>query len=191
VSETATTSFKVTIKGDGVDVAKQIDAETAQDVLALLLGGTTRGSTSSRRPARKRTISTRKAKSSSGGAARVKRKAGLPRVVKDLSMRPKGKKSFADFAAEKQPATHQQKQADILYWLREFGGMSEGITIDHVNTCYLEAKWPRPANLANAIPVTAKKKGWIDSSELSNIRLTTRGEDEVVHELPPTSKQKK
>ncbi|HEX4186636.1 MAG TPA: hypothetical protein VHY83_01945 [Solirubrobacteraceae bacterium] len=183
--------FKVTIKGDGVDVAKQVDAETAKEIIALLMGGGSPASTATAGARRKRTASARQSKRSSSGAPKVKRKAGLPGVVKDLSMRPKGKKSYADFVSEKQPKTHQQKQAAILYWLREYGGVSEGITLDHVNTCYIEAHWPRPANLENAISVTAKQKGWIDSSDKTNIRLTTRGEDEVVHGLPPTPKQKK
>jgi hypothetical protein len=183
--------YTVTIKGDGVDVTKQVDAETARDVVALLMGGDAPVSTGARPPTRRRAASARKAKRASGAATKVKRKAGLPGVVKDLSMRPKGKKSFADFVSEKQPKTHQQKQAAILYWLREDAGLSNGITLDHVNTCYIEAHWPRPANLENAVSVTAKEKGWIDSSDKTNLKLTTRGEDEVVHGLPPTTKQKK
>lgn len=184
-------TYKVTIKGDGVDIAKSVDAEITTEILGLVMG---RASSATQRPqhrSRARGTATRGGRTSNGGSQKAKRKAAAPGIVKDLSLRPKGKTSFADFTVEKQPATHQQKQAVILYWLREFGSMSEGITTDHVNTCYLEAHWPRPANLANAISVTAKKKGWIDSSELSNIRLTTRGEDEVVHKLPPPPKPKK
>ena len=49
-------------------------------------------------------------------------------------MRPSGKKPFKEFAAEKNPATHQQKQA-VSVWLRHEAGLTQGITPAHVNTC--------------------------------------------------------
>jgi hypothetical protein len=192
-SDVATPSYKVTIDGDGVKVSKEIDAETATEILAIVMGGGSPSRASHARAsksARSRRPRASKAKSDSTAPRRAKRKTGSPGVVKDLSMRPKGKKAFMDFVAEKQPATHQQKQAVALYWLRHEAGMSSGITSDHVNTCYLEADWPRPANLDNAMQVTAKVKGWFDTSDMANIQLTTRGEDEVKHKLPPPPKKK-
>ena len=76
----------------------------------------------------------------------------------------------------------------IVYWLREEAGISSGITVDHVNTCYAEANWARPADLRNALQVTAATKGWLDTSNMDDIRLTTRGEDELLHNLPPKKK---
>ncbi|MGP0101200.1 MAG: hypothetical protein ACLPUT_06230 [Solirubrobacteraceae bacterium] len=182
--------FKVTVDGNGVKVAKDIDADTAAEVLRLVMGGVgSAGPPPARRPQKARSGPSRVKGAANG--AKAKRKATSPGIVKDLSLRPKGKKSFTEFVAEKQPKTHQQRQVVILYWLREFGQVSGGITTDHVNTCYIEAGWPRPTKLANALQVTAKKKGWIESSDMSDLRLTVRGEDMVVHELPPSTEQKK
>jgi hypothetical protein len=64
------------------------------------------------------------------------RRSGGPSVVKDLSLRPKGKKSFAEFVAEKQPGSHQQNQLVAVYWLAKEAGLASGITVDHINTGY-------------------------------------------------------
>jgi hypothetical protein len=190
MTDTSEQVFKVTVDGDGVKVAKDVNADTAAEILRLVMGGidSVAGSPPARRPQKAKSGPGRAKRGANG--AKAKRKAASLGIVKDLTLRPKGKKSFTDFVAEKQPKTHQQRQAVILYWLREFGQLSEAITIDHVNTCYIEAGWPRPAKLSNALAVTAKKKGWIDSADMSDLRLTVRGEDVVVHELPPASEQK-
>lgn len=188
-ADAPTPTYKITIDGDGVKVSKEIDAETATGILAVVMGGGTPASSTDGR--RKKPARSKPAASGgkNGAKAKPKRKAGAPSIVRDLSMRPSGKKSFADFVKEKQPKTHQQKQAVIVAWLRDQGGVSTGITVDHVNTCYIEANWPRPATLSNALSVTAKVKGWLDTSNLSDIKLTTRGEDEVEHNLPPAPKK--
>lgn len=190
-ADASTPSYSITIDGNGVKVSKEIDADTATEILAMVMGGSSRPSTRTRakKPARSRASKPSKT-GGNGSKPPAKRKAGSPGIVKDLSMRPKGKKTFMEFIAEKQPSTHQQKQAVILYWLRNEAAMAAGITTDHVNTCYLEANWPRPATLDNAMQVTAKVKGWFDTSDMSNIRLMTRGEDEVKHNLPPPAKKK-
>ena len=181
--------FTVSITGDGVNVEKQIDAERAMEIIALTVGASapTGPSKTSEPPARRggkrrpRGSST----ASSANVTRRQRRAGGPSVVKDLSLRPKGKKAFADFAKEKQPSSHQQKQLVAVYWLAKEAGVTSGITVDHINTCYQGAGWKRPTNLGNALAVTSMRKGWLDTSDGSDIRLTVPGEDFVVHELPP------
>jgi len=108
----------------------------------------------------------------------------------DLSLRPKGKKAFAEFVAEKQPGSHQQKQLVAVYWLAKEAGLAFGITVDHINTCYQGAGWKRPGNLRNSLAVTSVKKGWLDTSDGNDIKLTVPGEDFVLHELPPPQKKK-
>lgn len=92
-----------------------------------------------------------------------------------------------EFAEEKQPRNHFEKQAVTIYWLAKTLEMQDGITIDHVNTCYVGAKWKRPANFENNLQLTATRKGWIDTSDGSNIQITVPGEDLVVHDLPVKS----
>lgn len=126
------------------------------------------------------------------GAVKPKRRrrSGGPGIVKDLSLRPSGKTSFVTFAKEKKPRTHAEKQAVIVYWLQHEAGMSKGITPAHINTCYQEAGWPRPTDLVANLYLTAHRKGWLDTSDIENIIVPTRGEDLVQHSLPPAAKEK-
>lgn len=189
-ADVPTPTYKITIDGDGVKVAKEIDADVATEILGIVMGGASAssgGTTRSTRSKPKRTPARTKTGSSTKPA---RKKSGSPSLVRDLVMRPKAKTSFVDFAAEKAPKTMQQKNVVSVYWLAKFGGVASGITVDHVNTCFVEAKWPRPSNLENALQVTAGRKGWLETSDMSNITLTTRGEDEVQFNLPPPAKKK-
>lgn len=176
------------MSGEGLQIDKELDRETAMQIIALVMGGATpppgntgQGRASSRSRSTRRRGGKTKAESGSGA---TKQRRSSPSIVKDLTLRPQGKKAFTDFANEKAPTSHQQRQAVILYWLEHEAGMDAGITVDHINTCYQGAGWKRPANLGNALSVTANKKGWIDPSDRANIKLTVAGEDFVTHELP-------
>lgn len=188
-SRTGDLVFQVAVSGDGVSIERKVNAEIAAQIIQLAVGGKLTSDASAPKKPRQRK---RPRKGGSTGAedspkARKKR-AGLPGIVKDLSMRPKGKVAFKDFIEAKKPKTHGEKQVVIVYWLREEAGLSTGIDIDHVNTCYRDAGWQRPSDLDNGLRTTASRKGWIDTSDMSDIQLTSRGEDQVEHELPPPTK---
>jgi hypothetical protein len=154
-------TYKIKVTGGGLNLDREIDAATATEIVRLAMGGTpapvTHSPTSQQK---KRLTRSRPPKTNGDAPAKPKRRAsGSPGLIKDLSLRPAGKTSFKDFAAEKQPQTHQQKQAVIVYWLRHEVGMSGGVSTDHVNTCYREMGWKRPNDLTNSLSVTAKKTG--------------------------------
>lgn len=190
-------SYKLSLNGEGIKVDRVVDASTAAEILQLVMGGvpsSNRIEATSSKATRSSSRPRRKAKIGAAGDSKpkVRRKAGSsPGIVRDLSLRPKGKKAFADFAAEKAPKTHQEKQVVIVHWLRHEAGLTSGITPDHVNSCYLDAGWPRPNDLVNALHVTAARKGWLDTSTKDDITITTRGEDEVNHKLPRPAKKSK
>ncbi|MGZ4185367.1 MAG: hypothetical protein ACXVFQ_03375 [Solirubrobacteraceae bacterium] len=110
-------------------------------IIALVVGGATPSSTpaTAKRRRQRRDRATRAATEGPDGPKPPRRRPSGPAIVKDLSLRPKGKTAFADFATEKAPSSHQQKQAVIIYWLKHEAGLESGITVDHVNTCYVEA----------------------------------------------------
>lgn len=184
--------YTLSLTGGPVEIKNaEIDANTARAVVDIVMGGRvdgqSRGSRSHRaagRPAGTRR-SRQKAQAQNGGGARRRGSLG---IVKELSMRPQGKKSLGDFVKEKQPRTQQQRQVVAIYWLQHEAGMEGGITVDHINTCYQHVGWSRPANLHNALSVTANKKGWLDPSDRGDIKLTVHGEDFVRHELPIAEK---
>ena len=177
-------TFSIILDGDGVKVKKSLDQETARRVITLIMGGETPDPAPlSQNPPRRRP----KKKASAKGGKSAKRRQASVGVVKDLSLRPKGKEAFADFAEGKKPKTHMEKQAVAVFWLQHVAGAKE-ISVDHINTCYLNAKWKRPKDLPNNLAVTSIRKGWLDTSDMSNIQLTVPGEDLVNHELPPQEK---
>jgi hypothetical protein len=180
-------TLKVSITGQGVKIDQQVDAERLPELLSVIMAGE-----SASPPTAKLTRSRATAKASKpkpgNGAKPAKRRPSALGTISNLSMRPKGKKSFEDFAKEKAPANAQARGLVAVYWLAHEGGVASGITVDHVNTCFLAAKWQRPANLANVLQIAATRKRWFDTSDMSNITLTSLGEDEVQFNMPAKKK---
>ena len=107
--------------------------------------------------------------------------AANPRLVKDLDLKPKSGQSFKEFAADKVPTNNSEKEALAVYFLVETTGMDSGITADYVYTCFQDAGWKTPVGLANSMSVTAHKKGWLDTADMGNVQITTRGRNLVEH----------
>jgi hypothetical protein len=107
--------------------------------------------------------------------------------VRDLNLRPNDKQSFKDFVAAKSPETNDERNALSIYWLTRIADLS-GITVDHVYTCFKEAKWKVPPNLANSLAVTANRKGWINTEDTQDLQVIVRGENLVEHDLPRQGK---
>lgn len=185
--ESADSGYKVVLTGKGLNVDRELDAATALAVLELVIGGVPEASTPL--PKTRKAPRPKAQRKASGGSGERKRstraKGSSPSIVRELSLRPEGKPSFADFVEEKQPRNHFEKQAVAVYWLTEMAGMREGITVDHINTCYVGAKWKRPAHFEKNLRLTAARRGWIDTSDGGNIKITVHGQDLVVHDLPP------
>ena len=107
--------------------------------------------------------------------------------ARDLDLRPDGVQSFRDFAAEKQPGNNRQKCTVAVHWLSEVANL-EPIGVGHVMACYREVNWREPADLANALQVTASTQRWLDTSDMKAIKLTASGRNLVRHDLPNKKK---
>ncbi|HEU5106104.1 MAG TPA: hypothetical protein VFU11_09700, partial [Solirubrobacterales bacterium] len=127
--------YKLLLTGDGISIDRKLDSPTALAVVELVMGGP--AAKPAVRPASGRSGTTRRRKnmeSKKGGAPRKARsRTGSPSMVRELSLRPKGKQGFMEFVEEKQPRNHFEKQAVAVCWLARIAGMQEGITVDHVN----------------------------------------------------------
>jgi hypothetical protein len=186
-------TYKLTVKGVGVTIDKKIDANVARAVVTLVMGGEPLsaspqddgggGGAKTRRPKRSKG---EKGKGK-GRSGKAKRAASVG-IDKNLSLRPKGKQSFKEFAEEKAPADHYDKTVVAVYWLTEVA--SAKASAQAVNTCYQGADWKRPTDLRNTLQQTASKKGWLDTADSDEIKLTVPGEDYVRHDLPKSSKKK-
>jgi hypothetical protein len=106
-----------------------------------------------------------------------------PTIVKDLNLRPKGKKDFRSFVEEKKPDNNYEKCTVAVYYLKQELGISQ-VTMDHVLTCYKAINWRQPSNYQNALALTAHRMGWLDTSDIADIKLTAHGENLVEQDLP-------
>jgi hypothetical protein len=166
-----------------------LQAQAFDALMAELKGGTspiktneTEGRKSTQRRARK---SRPKAQREDG--KRTRRRATSPSAVRDLDLAPKGETSLKDFVAEKQPKTNHDKNVVSVYYLAEVLGLN-GVTVDHVFTCYKDMRWREPGNLANSLALTANRKRYLDTASLDDIKLTPAGRNHVDHDLPPKGK---
>lgn len=122
------------------------------------------------RAAEKRPASSSKSKESHG-------------IVKDLDLRPEGKVSFRDFADEKAPASDAQMNLVAVYYLGNVLQL-KGITPDHVHTCYKAIQRRVPTALTQGLRNTASRYGWLDTSDTTDVKITTAGENFVEHDMP-------
>jgi len=117
-----------------------------------------------------------------------KQKSSLS-IVKNLNLSPKGKTSFAEFIKEKQPVSDQEKCVASVYHMQRNLEL-ENIDVNHVYTCYKIMKWRVPADLENTLAVTASQKGWLDTTNFKDIKITTHGENLIEQDLPKKVKAK-
>lgn len=94
---------------------------------------------------------------------------------------------MADFAAEKNPTTIQEKQLVVVYWLDNIAGRA--VTVGEVIAAFNFLKWRSPADPTNSIAVTSAKKGWFDTSDMNNIKVVWGGEHALQHDLPKPAKK--
>lgn len=110
-------------------------------------------------------------------------------IVKDLDLRPKEKCSCREFYSQKNPITQEQAITVVVYYLKRFLDLDK-VTPDHVFTCFKDVGRRTPKYLPQAIRDTAKRKGWVDTSERGNIKVTNHGENLVEHDLPASNGKK-
>lgn len=120
-------------------------------------------------------------KGSSGKRSKAVKKVITP--AKDIDLRPQGKMSFRDFVAEKQPTNNDERNVVAVHYLIDVIEM-QSIGLPQILACYRDATWKLPSDIANALQITASAKGWVDSSDSSNILLTSSGRNTVEFDLP-------
>ena len=137
---------------------------------------------------KKAKVNKKRATPRGGGDSSARTKATPPSIVKDLNLKPQGKESFADFIKKKEP-TSQHAQCLVAYYLRNTAAV-KAVGTDHVYTCFKVAGWRVPANLRNVMQVAASTKGWLDTSNMSDIKVTIHGDNYIEHDLKPKSSAK-
>lgn len=133
----------------------------------------------------------RKATRSTKAKGKAKNKVKAPlSMARDLNLKPKGKKSFDDFADEKKPNSIYEKCTVAAYYLKHELELP-AVSANHIFTCFKHMKWRVPADLLNSLAYTASHHGWLDTSDRENINVSTMGENLIEHDLPTTKTPKK
>ena len=107
-------------------------------------------------------------------------------MIKDLVLSGEGDKtSLKEFYSQKVPKSNYERNLVFCYYLLKIRGIGS-ITINHIYTCYKEVKQRIPS-LSVSLSETSQK-GWLDTSNMSDIKVTPRGEDYVELDLPKADK---
>lgn len=110
-------------------------------------------------------------------------------IDKTLNLKPSGKTSFADFAAEKRPATAREKVVLCVYYLAN-KLEKKPVGMNQVYTCY-KSLWRVPADLPGTLRWVSSQKGWLDTSDSADIKMMPQGDNLIEHDLPPKKVNKK
>ncbi|RWA71907.1 hypothetical protein [Mesorhizobium sp.] len=109
---------------------------------------------------------------------------------RDLNLRPEGKQSFAEFAAQKSPASNEDKVAVAVYYLEHVLEVPT-VTSDLVATVFRIAEgWRESKNIRSLLRNTSGRKGTITTTDLDDIHTTAHGRNFVEHDLPIAAKAK-
>ena len=105
-------------------------------------------------------------------------------LLKDLDLSGNNSKSsLKDFMEEKNPSSNVHKTATFVYYLQMILGI-DGITIDHIFTCYKSMNYRIPNNLQqNLTDTSSSKYGYINRKD-GKYSLTNIGTNFIEHDLP-------
>jgi hypothetical protein len=116
--------------------------------------------------------------------------SGKVEIIRDLNLRPEGKPSFADFVAQKQPKSNEDKYAVVVYYLEQILGLS-AISKSHIASVFrMTSGWREPENISSGLKKAASRKSTIDTHDRSGIKTTPHGRNFVEHDLPASPKSR-
>ncbi len=104
-----------------------------------------------------------------------------PSMVINLNLSPKGQESLKDFIEKRDANNARKLNAVFVYYLQKIAGV-ENITPDHIYTCFKQMGIKVPTNMPQSLFDTKHAKGWIDTSNLNDIKISPAGENFVEHD---------
>lgn len=134
----------------------------------------------------KTTKSPSRTASASGGSKAKKKPRDSQSIVKDLDL-TKGKSGrLKEFYERYAVKSNLERNLVFIYYMQNELELT-GITDDHVYTCYRNVGAKLPGALRQSLLDTSSRNGWIDTSDMDNIRLATPGVNHLEHDLPKAS----
>lgn len=109
-------------------------------------------------------------------------------LLKDLDLTNSKQGRLKDFHAQFDAKSAPDHNLVFAYYLQHKLGLT-GITPDHFYTCYREVSVRVPGALRQSLFNTANRNGWLNTADMENIVVTTRGMNHLEHDLPKKAKQ--
>lgn len=130
-------------------------------------------------PSSKRTASKPKSK-----AKAKKPSDSTGSFLKDLNlMGDDTTKSLRDFYGQYEIKTNLERTLAFVYYL-QYEKELTGININHIFTCYRGIEGLKvPGNLKQNLLDTSFKKGWLDTSDMEDIKVPVSGMNHIEHDL--------
>lgn len=97
-------------------------------------------------------------------------------------MKPDGREALSEFYAKYSPKNNYEKNLIFTYWLKEIAGLSE-VSEDHIFTCYRHVSVRTPSAFRQSLFDTSKRKGWIDTADTDDLKVTISGVNHLEHDL--------
>ncbi|MBD5421489.1 MAG: zinc ribbon domain-containing protein [Bacteroides sp.] len=102
-------------------------------------------------------------------------------VVASLNFSPSGKESLKDFLSRRDLKSSMELNAAFVYYLEKMIGLT-GITPNHIYTCYKHANIKYPSKLRQSLTDTKRRKTWIETADMENIKIAPNGENYIEHD---------
>jgi len=112
-----------------------------------------------------------------------------PKQLLDLNLRPNGKISLRDFYDRFEIKSNFERNVTFVYYLSKELSIGN-IGIDHIYTAYKEAGQKVPGDIYQSLIDTKKHKGWIDTTNIEDIKLSIQGENYIEHDAPKLQPKK-
>ena len=129
----------------------------------------------------------KQAASKKAASAKAKKKPSgqIPSIVKTLDLSGGSTcERLKEFYAKYEAKSNFDKNLIFIYYLDHKLGLS-GITVDHIFTCYRDIPGIKvPEALRQSLLDTNNRKGWIDTSDTDNLKVTTPGVNYLEHDMP-------
>ncbi|MDO9166741.1 MAG: hypothetical protein Q7U13_11605 [Rhodoferax sp.] len=121
----------------------------------------------------------------SSGKKRSNSGSPQPSMVKDLDLSGKARnvERLKDFHASFTINSNLERNLVFIYYLQHRIEVSP-ITPDHVFTCYRDVGVKVPAALVQSLRDTSNRRGWLDTANTNDLKVTTPGMNHLEHDLP-------
>lgn len=169
----------IEVEGSESYVDKKLEEPSSFDGLIDKISGTARLA-QPKKKARGKRVSEKE-----GKTQKPSRREGYE-ILKDLVLTAEGDKpSLETFYSQKKPKSNYERNVLFCYYLLKIKEVKP-IGINHIYTCYKDIK-QKVGALGVSLSETSRR-GWLDTSNMGDIKLSPRGEEFVEYDLPRVKK---